>query len=119
MKNSTDRKRLLAEILSETGDFRATSLEKALSQARRARAQRRMTLVIASVAIVSASVALLFSAHRTAGPAPLSSSVTAAAPAPEVRIINDEELLNLFPDRAVALVGPPSHRQLVFLDDVH
>jgi hypothetical protein len=34
-----------------------------------------------------------------------------------VRVISDEELFALFPGRSLALVGPPGHQQLVFLDE--
>ena len=34
----------------------------------------------------------------------------------KVKFITDEELLALFPDRPVALIGRPGHQQLVFLD---
>jgi hypothetical protein len=33
-----------------------------------------------------------------------------------VKIINDEELFALFPNRAMALIGSPGHQQLIFLD---
>jgi hypothetical protein len=41
------------------------------------------------------------------------------APPPDaakVKIITDEELFALFPNRALALIGSPGHQQLVFLD---
>jgi hypothetical protein len=34
----------------------------------------------------------------------------------KVKIITDEELFALFPNRAMALIGSPGHQQLVFLD---
>ncbi len=119
MKNPSDRERLLADLLSDgTPDgFRVASLEHALAQARRARYQRQFSVALAIFAV---SLAFLFRSHR---PTPASPSlvVTTQTPpaAPKIRIINDDELLNLFPDRAVALVGPPDHRQLVFLDAGH
>jgi hypothetical protein len=36
----------------------------------------------------------------------------------EVQTITDEELFALFPNRAMALIGPPGRQQLVFLDTV-
>ena len=33
-----------------------------------------------------------------------------------VKIITDEELFALFPNRALALIGAPGRQQLVFLD---
>ena len=45
--------------------------------------------------------------------------VTASAAQTEtakVKIITDEELFALFPNRAMALIGPPGRQQLIFLD---
>ncbi len=44
-------------------------------------------------------------------PAPL------AASAPPVPTISDEQLLSLFPNRAVALLGEPGREKLVFFDN--
>ncbi len=38
-------------------------------------------------------------------------------PGTSIRLVSDEELLAMFPDRPVALVGPPENRQFVFLDE--
>jgi hypothetical protein len=35
-----------------------------------------------------------------------------------VKLITDDELLALFPDRPVALIGKPGQQQLVFLDEL-
>jgi len=35
---------------------------------------------------------------------------------PAVQFINDDELLALFPNRPVALIGEPGKQRLVFLD---
>jgi hypothetical protein len=126
MKNPTDRERLLADLFSDSTpeDFRDASLAHALSKARRGRAQRRTSLAVTGIATLAAlavSIPFVFKAHQSPGPA-ISSIARAKAPpgaASKVRIINDDELLNLFPDRAVALVGPSNHRQLVFLDVEH
>jgi hypothetical protein len=36
---------------------------------------------------------------------------------PGVKVLNDEELLALFPGRPVALIGPPGQQKLIFLDE--
>jgi len=58
--------------------------------------------------------------HLASGPsvAPPALRVAAAPPADtsKVKIITDEELFALFPNRAMALIGSPGHQQLVFLD---
>jgi len=47
----------------------------------------------------------------TASPPPVQK-----VPGTNIRVVNDEELLAMFPDRPVALVGPPDKRQFVLLD---
>jgi hypothetical protein len=37
--------------------------------------------------------------------------------APQVKFITTEELLALFPDRPLALVGPPGRQRLIFFDE--
>jgi hypothetical protein len=49
------------------------------------------------------------------GPEP-KRAVTENRPAATVKRISDEELLALFPGRSLALIGPPGHQELVFLD---
>jgi hypothetical protein len=43
-------------------------------------------------------------------------AVPAAEAAAPIKVISDEDLLALFPDRSMALLGPPGQQQLVFLD---
>jgi hypothetical protein len=43
-------------------------------------------------------------------------AATSDAPQPLAKEMSDEELLALFPGRAVALIGPPGRQQLVFFD---
>jgi len=116
---------LLREILTgdESSDFRRTSLDHGLKSLRR---QRRWRIVragtLASLTLLLAWGLLL---HRPAK-APVRQIVSSpprpsAVPAPptrvaEVKFITDDELLALFPDRPVALIGKPGHQQLVFLD---
>jgi len=53
------------------------------------------------------------------GGAPKSTPLTVqspAQPASKVRLINDDELFALFPNRALAIIGSPGHQKLVFLD---
>jgi hypothetical protein len=38
-------------------------------------------------------------------------------PGTPIRIISDDELFALFPDRPLALIGPKGNQQLVFLDE--
>ncbi|HTL16694.1 MAG TPA: hypothetical protein VL793_05620, partial [Patescibacteria group bacterium] len=101
--------------------LRQESLQACLTSLRRKR--RRQILARWSLFMsVPLLVGMLFflnrfdSRHLTMplGPTRLVSS--AAAPDREVKIINDQELFALFPNRPIALVGKPGHQRLVFLD---
>jgi hypothetical protein len=109
MKNRTDRDQFLDDLLG--GDLRTASLAHTLSAARSARKMRRLRRCAVAVAILTASVATFL--LRSTPPPPVQ---IAPRSEPLIRMISDDELLAHFPDRAVALVGPPEHRQLIFLD---
>jgi hypothetical protein len=120
MKTPPERDELLREVLSPD-ELRAATLERTLSAARRQRQLRHVLRGAGGVAVVAVALALLW-------PRPVSVSQPEVAvnlpkpsapivPGTDIRVINDEELLAMFPDRPVALVGPPANRQFVFLDE--
>jgi hypothetical protein len=96
--------------------IRRASLEAGLSFLRKRRRRRRFWAVAGSVAPLAAVLAIV--AYRGRGGAPGSGPVASASTpaAPAVKFIDDAELLAAFPDRAVALIGPPGNQQLRFLD---
>lgn len=137
---------LLKDLLSgeELQPLRAASLRQMIEAARRHR-QRRQTLRTVALALVPALVTLGLLAFylprwkssragRTAAPGLVAEArpgasealpvQTASSPRPAVvpardsgvKIISDAELLALFPDRPVALIGPRGRQKLVFLD---
>ncbi len=125
---------LLNELLSgeEAAAYRAASLEQMLAQARDRRRQRQ-TRRLAVLATVPALLVLVLVFTRPPAPvtqvagneSPSTATATADVATAEsaaakdgatVRFISDDELLNLFPGRAVALIGPPGQQQFVFLD---
>jgi hypothetical protein len=114
MKHS-EHERLLREVVAsdEIERLRATSLESMLGVARRRR--RRRTWASGAAASLAVVMTILGLTHREAR-----SPATVVAPAatlePSVKIINDDQLLALFPDRALALVGRPGDQRLLFLD---
>jgi hypothetical protein len=120
MKRS-DQEQLLREILEEGEgtDFRAASLARGLDFLRRR--QRRVGMARVCAAGVLAGL-LVFGLvwHPALRPgATRMAVVTASAPPTEtgkVKIITDEELFALFPNRAMALIGPPGQQELIFLD---
>jgi peptidoglycan/LPS O-acetylase OafA/YrhL len=121
-----EHERLLNEIVTgeELADFREASLQHALAAVRRRR-RRQWFARLGALAVVPLLAALGILVSRSPKP-PLREmaasnaspvAVTAAQPrtAP-VKFISDDELLALFPDRPVALIGKPGQQQLVFLD---
>ena len=134
-----EQDRLLGEIISgeELAEFRRASLAHGLAAVQRRNHRRRMVRTGAMlIAPALLALALFFSRRQNAvnNPDPVrggsvavnpgnppppvdgyASVPTTDAPAP-IKVINDDELLALFPDRSLALLGPPGNQQLVFLD---
>jgi len=118
--------RLLNEIVTgeELADFREASLQRGLTAIRQQRRRQRFVRLRAlAVVPLLAALGIVFSrspkpplrkiAASNASPVAVSSAQPRTAP---VKFINDDELLALFPDRPVALIGKPGQQQLVFLD---
>jgi hypothetical protein len=120
MKRS-EQDRLLREILEdgEAANFRAASLARGLDflQQRKRRNHAAQAWAAAILPLLLITGLVLYLASRPAaappvvGPAPVARADTA-----RVKIITDEELFALFPNRALALIGAPGRQQLVFLD---
>lgn len=124
---------LLNDLLAgeEAAPCRNASLEHMLASVRRCRVQRRHRRLVCALTPLMLALALL--AHRAFAPhsrpaADLSTTtgqVAAAAALAKtppainapVRFLSDDELLNLFPDRSVALVHTAGQQRFVFLDE--
>lgn len=126
MKTKPDQDELLHEVFSEVvpPSFRDASLECALASIRRQRTGRRVLRATLAIAVVVAVGARFGSAHRNPNNSPGPNAIASAPPPPartvpgtKIRLVGDDELLAMFPDRPVALVGPPEHRHFVFLDE--
>ena len=126
MKIKPDHDELLHEVFSEVmpPTFREASLNRALACIRRQRMGRRLMRATFAIAVVVAVVTWFGSTHRNPNGSHGRNVLASAPPAPvqtipgtNIRLVGDDELLAMFPDRPVALVGPPEHRQFVFLDD--
>ena len=122
MKRS-DHDDLLRDLFAGSGDLEAlaTSALAAAAERRRLRRSAKRSLALVTLALVISAL-VSYTIHQK-----LTSRMVAAVPVPDplpasnapgqVRIISEEELLDYFPDRVVALVGPAGNRRLVFLDD--
>src|SRR5262249_29152362 len=109
---------LLNEVLAgdEIKHFREVSMARGLVALRR-RKQIRLAVRIALAMVVPAAIA--YSIIRlNPGPA-VPSSISVASKSDQlekterVELINDDELLALFPDRGVALIGKPGSQKLM------
>jgi hypothetical protein len=121
MKRS-EQETLLKAILSfeETAAIREASLQAGLASLRN-RQKNQRAIRLSAFAVLACIIAAGWVLHRPpARPQPTTASHLPAAPesaaAAQIRFISDEELLALFPGRAVALIGKPGEQQLVFLD---
>jgi hypothetical protein len=126
--NRSDQDRLVDEILQtdELADLRQASLEKGLSALHQRQLRRRALRICAMGAgpVILALAALVwirvtFLGKPNPGSAsPVVSVPAAPAKADPIKFIDDEQLLALFPDRPVALIGKPGQQELVFLDEL-
>jgi hypothetical protein len=116
----------------ELRDLEAKSIELMLASARRRQARRRfMNTTVWSLAAGLALTLLWFQLPPHPRPTPSalaknqgqpSTALSAARPAQAstagVKILSDAELLALFPNRPVAIIGTSTGQKLVFLDEL-
>jgi hypothetical protein len=128
---SQDQDRLLRGILDgeELDGLRAGSLEITLAAARERRHRRGVirtasflaVMLMAGIAAVTINLQRQVATTAFLPPSPAVSvtqqSTAVSASNNRVPFISDDELLALFPNRAVALIGSPGRQQLVFLDE--
>ena len=114
MKRS-DHDKLLEKILAGDAldERRAASLAAMLGAVRRRRQRRALLTSAAGMLALAVGLALVIQ-RRDAQP--FARTQVTATNSPAVAAISDEQLLALFADRPVALVGRAGEQQLVFLD---
>src|SRR5882724_682106 len=123
----SEQEKLLKEILPEEDlrDFQQASLEHGLTFLRQRRRRGYLLRASALATVLSlVTLGLLLKPHRAPQP---DNSTAQLPPAPQsapvaaspVKFISDDELLALFPNRQVALIGKPGQQRLVFLDKPH
>jgi hypothetical protein len=117
----TNQDRLLDEILTadDAFAFREESLGRGLAVLRR-RKQLRRGLTAAAVIALFTPLIWFLRPQRTpqwTRQSVLNAKQLPPAAPPEINFISDEQLLALFPNRSVALIGNPGHQRLLFLDD--
>lgn len=127
MKTSPEHDELLTAVLSDSTDneLRAKSLDRTLAAVRQRRRRRHVLRGAGGIVMAGIMAAVLWHRHApdarpvaTIHSQPSEVAPTApTVPGTNIRLVSDEELLAMFPDRPVALVGPPGNRQFVFLDE--
>jgi hypothetical protein len=121
--NDFEQDELLKQVFEDEalGELRKASLEMGLDHLRRKRRQRRLArLCLIALAAIAAPILFWGSLHLTPEkPKPVAVSSRPAKTAPtewRTKIISDEELFALFPNRPMALIGKPGQQELVLLD---
>ena len=120
--NSHDREKLLKEILppGDPADFRQASLERGLAGLRRERRRRQIVRSsVIALAFICVSLGIVLKWRNTGqnqnAKMQLPPVATSPVLAAHVDFINDDQLLALFTNQPVALVGKPGEQRLVFL----
>jgi hypothetical protein len=124
MKTPNEQDELLADVLADQEQLRASTLQAGLTALRHAR-RRRAVIRISSVVVLPLAVLGLFlfrslppsSGHEAQDLATARREISVMVEGTHIRVVNDAELLAFFEGRPVALVGPSHHQQLVLLDE--
>ena len=110
---------LLADVMGE--ELRTATLQQGLAALRRRRRRRRAgRALLFTLAPLAGAAALLVASRRDAAPPSGNSAVAAhrTIEGTSIRVLTDEELLALFKDRPVALIGPSGDQRLVLFDEL-
>lgn len=116
----SEQEKLLKELLPDEGlaDFRKASLERGLASMRRHRRDRVLwragaLATVAGLLVIELLLRRPQSTHNDVAAVPLPAPT---ASVDHVKFISDDELLAMFPQGSVALIGKPGQQRLVFLD---
>jgi len=119
--------RLLRDLLhsDELAELRHDSLSRMLVAARQRQRRRRMgrvaTMITLSLLLIAGIISIRAPRPPDQPQMPMASAKAAEslpkATSAKVKIISDEGLFALFPDRPMALIGPVGKQRLVFLEN--
>jgi hypothetical protein len=113
---------LLRDLLQDGADaaFREASLNAILRAARRTRRQRKILRVAGCAAVLLLGAAAIWQRPNVlpgrASAVSHDSSIEGEPARKPIRYIDDNELLSLFPNRPVALIGSAQGQQLIIFD---
>ena len=114
-----ERERLLTEVLAGESDVREASLQAGLSALRRRRVRRstaRAVTLLVPLLLAAGLIGLRMNRSPENEPRPARVSMEETIPGTRIHVLTDEQLLDLFKGRPVALIGPPGNQQLLLLD---
>jgi hypothetical protein len=118
--NHRDQEKLLKEILprGDESDFRDASLQFGLAGLRRERRRRHIVRFSAAAVVLLGLCIGFFRSQHATKPQRLVVQVQPAvssSASSHVEFINDDQLLAVFTNQPVALIGKPGEQRLVFL----
>jgi hypothetical protein len=128
MKTQPERDELWGDLLSEAGSagFREAALDRTLAAVRRHQRWQRRLRLAATATVPCVLLGLIFWQGRDAAlrrsvsrdsAMPVTARPPDVVPGTHIRLISDEELFAMFPDRPAALIGPDEDRRFVLLDE--
>lgn len=124
MKRQTEDEELLADVLAENEPDRTTTLDNGIATLRRVRSRRRTARLMLGVTAPLAMMALILMIQSrqsktglTSKPIVPPAQMVKTIEGTSIGILSDDELLELFKGRPVALVGRPGDQQLLLLDE--
>jgi hypothetical protein len=124
MSDSTKENQLVRDVFSEvvTNDLRHDSLAAMVTYSRRRQRQRRVVTTLCGSVVLAVFIGLLLVESKAPDQKGMMSPTIASALKPRVvtgipiKVLSDEDLFALFPERSLGVVDDRDGCQLVFLD---
>lgn len=124
MNDPTKENQLVRDVFSEvvTNDLRHDSLSAMVTYSRRRQRQRRVVTTLCGSVVLAVFIGLLFVESKAPDQKGMMSPTIASALKPRVvtgtpiKVLSDEDLFALFPERSLGVVDDRDGYQLVFLD---
>jgi hypothetical protein len=114
-----EREKLLTEVLVDETDVRQATLRAGLSALRGRRVRRytaRVATLLVPLLLAAGLIGFRLSRSLENEPRPGRASMEETIPGTKIHVLTDEQLLDLFKGRPVALIGPPGNQHLLLLD---
>ena len=112
-----DESPLLHDVLADGRDVRSESLQAGLSALRDRRVSRRVSYALSLILLPLAIASMVLYRNVKPQSAPAVAQAARKIPGTEIRVLTDDQLLEFFKGRPVALVGPPGDQHLIVFDE--